>query len=214
MATPERLSGISARAAGLARCRACGTLAKSRGTTRCRACGGIVHVRVPRSLQRTWAFLIAGLMAYVPANLLPIMSTRSYLGNTSDTIMSGVATLIDQGSPGVAAIVFVASVCIPVTKFVVIAGLASSLHFRWAMSGHVRHRLHAITELIGRWSMIDVFVVAVLAALIQLGSIMTIEPGAGINAFALSVVLTMFAALSLDPRLIWDAGPEPLPHVA
>ena len=202
--------GLSARAAGLARCPACGTLQRAADEERrgrhCRACGGRVHVRIPHSLQRTWAFLAVGLMCYVPANLLPIMSTRSYAGNTSDTILSGVLTLASQGSAGIAAIVFFASVCIPLTKFVVIAALALSLHFRWAMSEHVRHRLHALTELIGRWSMIDVFVVAVLAALIQLGAIITISPGPGINAFALSVVFTMLSALSLDARLLWDDG--------
>ena len=165
-----------------------------------------MHVRTPHSLQRTWAFLAVGLMAYVPANLLPIMSTRSYAGNSLDTILSGIITLADQGSPGVAAIIFLASVCIPVAKFAIIAMLASSLHFRWKMSDHRRHRLHTIIELIGRWSMIDVFVVAVLAALIQLGAIIAIDPGPGINAFALSVVFTMFSALSLDARLIWDDG--------
>ena len=202
--------GLSARAAGLARCPACGTLQRAADeegrALHCRACGGRVHVRIPHSLQRTWAFLAVGLMCYVPANLLPIMSTRSYAGNTSDTILSGVLTLASQGSAGIAAIVFFASVCIPLTKFVVIAGLALSLHLRWAMSEHVRHRLHALTELIGRWSMIDVFVVAVLAALIQLGAIITISPGPGINAFALSVVFTMLSALSLDARLLWDDG--------
>jgi len=143
-------------------------------------------------------------MAYIPANLYPIMLTKSFSGNTSDTILSGVVTLAQSGSVFVAIIIFVASVVIPVAKFVIIAGLALSLHFQWAMSEHTRHILHTITEFIGRWSMIDVFVVAVLAALIQLGAILTIEPGAGINAFALSVVFTMFSATSLDPRLIWD----------
>ena len=231
MAAPDRLIGVTAREAGLARCRACGTLqrvaapavaVRARGAndgrarrgasppegTRCRACGARVHARIPRSLQRTWAFLLVGMMAYVPANLLPMMSTRSYEGNTSDTILSGVILLADQGSPGVAAIVFFASVCIPLAKFVVIAAIALSVQRRWPMSEHVRHRLHRVTELIGRWSMIDVFVVAVLAALIQLGSILTIQPGPGINAFALSVVFTMFAALSLDARLIWDVAPS------
>ena len=204
--------GPSARSLGVARCPACGTLSKV-SMPRCRACGARVHVRIPHSLQRTWAFLAVGLMAYVPANLLPIMSTRSYEGNRSDTIMSGVVELAAQGSPGVAAIVFAASICIPMIKFAIIAGLALSLHLSWPMSGHVRHRLHTVTELIGRWSMIDVFVVAVLAALIQLGAIITITPGAGINAFAVSVVFTMLSALSLDARLIWDEGhgSEPSP---
>ena len=202
----------SAREAGLARCPACGTLAEvpaPAAAPRCRACGARVHGRIPYSLQRTWAFLAVGLMAYVPANLLPIMSTRSFEGNRSDTIMSGVAELAAQGSPGVAAIVFFASICIPLVKFVVIAALALGIRHSSRLSEHLRHRLHAVTELIGRWSMIDVFVVAVLAALIRLGAIMTISPGAGINAFAVSVVFTMFAALSLDARLIWDGGRPP-----
>lgn len=133
------------------------------------------------------------------------MLTRSFTGDTSDTILSGIILLVQSGSYVVAFIIFFASICIPVAKFVIITGLALSLHFRWDMSLHTRHQLHRITELIGRWSMIDVFVVAVLAALIQLGAIMTILPGAGINAFALSVVFTMLAASSLDPRLLWDA---------
>jgi paraquat-inducible protein A len=132
------------------------------------------------------------------------MITHSFTGNTSDTILSGIFALTDSGSWGVAIIIFVASICIPVTKFIVIGGLALSLHLRWTMSEHARHRLHTLTELIGRWSMIDVFVVAVLAALIQLGAILTITPGVGINAFAASVVFTMLAAGSLDSRLIWD----------
>jgi len=200
--------GVSARAAGLAACRACGAVQRvgDEAPPRCRRCRGTLHARIPHSLQRTWAFLVVGMMAYVPANLLPIMDTQSFSGNSRDTIMSGVMTLVDQGSPGVATVVFVASICIPVAKFVFIAGIATSLHLRWAMSPHVRHRLHTVTELIGRWSMIDVFVVAVLAALIQLGAILTIAPGPGINAFALSVVFTMFSALSLDARLIWDDG--------
>jgi len=132
------------------------------------------------------------------------MLTRSFSGDRSDTIISGVIALVDSGSFAVAFIIFFASICIPVAKFVIIAGLALSLHFRWDMSLQTCHRLHSITELIGRWSMIDVFVVAVLAALIQLGAILTILPGVGINAFALSVVFTMLAASSLDPRLLWD----------
>jgi len=206
MALPYSVTGRTAKVAGLARCPACGTLGQASPKLHCRGCGGVVHARIPFSLQRTWAFLIVGLMAYVPANTLPIMSSTGYTGATSDTILSGVMTLADQGSPGVAIIIFVASICIPVTKFFIIGGLALSLHLDLPLSGHKRHRLHAVTEFIGRWSMIDVFVVAVLAALIQLGAIITIEPGVGINAFALSVVFTMFSALSLDARLIWDGN--------
>lgn len=156
------------------------------------------------SVQRTWAFLTVGMIAYIPAMLMPVMSTRAYTGNTEDTIMSGVFALIASGSNFVAVVVFVASVCIPVLKFLIIAMLALSLLFNWNLRQHTRHRLHVLTEFIGRWSMIDVFVIAVLAALIQLGAIMTITPGVGISAFAVSVVFTMLAASSLDPRLLWD----------
>lgn len=204
MATADHTLGVTAQQAGLARCDSCGTLHRLPCDDGCHLCGATVLSRKRHSLQRTWAFLLVGLMAYVPANLYPIMLTKSFSGNTSDTIVSGVISLAQSGSVFVAIVVFVASVVIPVGKFVIIAGLALSLHFQWNMSEHTRHLLHTITEVIGRWSMIDVFVVAVLAALIQLGAILTIEPGAGINAFALSVVFTMFSATSLDPRLIWD----------
>lgn len=204
MDSTDNTLGVTALQAGLARCDYCGALHRLREVDSCRLCGAKVYSRKRNSLQRTWAFLLVGLMAYIPANLYPIMLTSSISGNTSDTIFSGIVTLAESGSLFVAIVVFVASVAIPVSKFVIIAGLALSLHFRWDMSEHSRHVLHTITEFIGRWSMIDVFVVAVLAALIQLGAILTIEPGAGINAFALSVVFTMFSATSLDPRLIWD----------
>ncbi len=204
MATADNTLGLTAQQAGLARCRFCGALHRLPAANSCRLCGAHISSRKLSSLQRTWAFLIVGLMAYIPANIYPIMITKSFSGNSSDTIFTGILALAQSGSWFVAIVVFVASVCIPVAKFVIIAGLALSLHFQWAMSEHTRHYLHTITEFIGRWSMIDVFVVAVLAALIQLGAILTIEPGAGINAFALSVVFTMFSATSLDPRLIWD----------
>ncbi len=204
MATADNTLGLTAQQAGLARCQFCGALHRLSEASSCRRCGAQVSSRKNSSLQRTWAFLIVGLMAYIPANIYPIMITKSFSGNSSDTIFSGVIALAQSGSVFVAVVVFVASVCIPVTKFVIIAGLALSLHFQWEMSERTRHVLHTVTEFIGRWSMIDVFVVAVLAALIQLGTILTIEPGAGINAFALSVVFTMFSATSLDPRLIWD----------
>jgi len=204
VAIADNTLGVTAQQAGLARCDYCGALHRLPAAEDCRLCGAYVSGRKRNSLQRTWAFLIVGVMAYIPANLYPIMITKSFSGNTSDTILSGVIALAQSGSMFVAIVVFVASVVIPVAKFVIIVGLALSLHFRWNMSEHTRHVLHTITEFIGRWSMIDVFVVAVLAALIQLGAILTIEPGAGINAFALSVVFTMFSATSLDPRLIWD----------
>ncbi len=205
-------TSVTAREAGLKRCASCGRLQTVDDEKRCAKCGGVVLSRRPKSIQRTWAFLLVGIIAYIPANVTPIMSTTSFMGNTEDTIMSGVFSLIATGSYFVAAVVFVASICIPVVKFLIIAMLALSLQFAWDMSDHMRHRLHGLTEFIGRWSMIDVFVVAVLAALIQLGAILTITPGVGINAFAVSVVFTMLAASSLDPRLLWDTQTSMAPH--
>ena len=195
---------ITAREVGLKSCTSCGALQKINEHTPCARCGAAVHSRHEFSIQRAWAFLFVGLLAYIPANIYPIMITNSFTGDTSDTIMSGVFALVSSESYLVAVIVFVASICIPVSKFVIIAALALSLHFDWDMSEHRRHQLHTLIEFIGRWSMIDVFVVAVLAALIQLGAVLTITPGVGINAFALSVVFTMLSASSLDPRLLWD----------
>lgn len=195
---------VTALEAGLQRCSSCGRLQRIDDERVCQRCGEKITPRRPMSIQRTWGFLFVGIIAYIPANVLPIMNTRSFLGNTEDTIVSGVLSLISTGSYFVAIIVFVASVCIPVLKFVTIASLALCLQFPWDLSEHTQHRLHTLTEFIGRWSMIDVFVVAVLAALIQLGAIITITPGGGINAFAVSVVFTMLAAISLDSRLLWD----------
>lgn len=197
-------NSLSAREAGLKSCTSCGTLLEMHEQVPCRRCGATVFSRRRESLQRVLAFLLVGILAYIPANTFPILLTQSFSGDTSDTILSGVFELINTGSVFVAVIIFIASIMIPIGKFVVIALLVASLYFEWDMSEHTRHRLHKFTEFIGRWSMIDVFVVAVLAALIQLEAILTILPGAGINAFALSVIFTMLSANALDPRLFWD----------
>ncbi len=195
---------VNAQEAGLKACTACGRLQKIHDDADCLRCGAGVSSRRRNSLQRTWAFLIVGFIAYIPANIYPIMFRQSFTGDTSDTILSGVLLLVDSGSYFIAFVIFFASICIPVAKFVIITALAMSIHFKWDLSLHTRHRMHRVTEFIGRWSMVDVFVVAVLAALIQLGAFLTIIPGIGISAFAVSVVFTMLSASSLDPRLLWD----------
>ena len=148
--------------------------------------------------------LFKGIIAYVPGNLYPIMVTDSLSGTSASTIIEGVAALIHHGSYTVAAVVFVASIIVPVAKFAVIAWLALTIHFQWTVSKKRRIEAYEAIEFIGRWSMVDVFVVAALAALIQVGGLMSIAPGIGINAFALSVVFTMLSAMSFDPRQIWD----------
>ena len=195
----------TARQAGLVACRRCGQVDLIEATT-CARCGAHLQSRDTDSLQKVWAWLIAGMIAYIPANIYPILLTRS-LGHTSDsTIIGGVIELIELDSYGVALIVFVASVMIPIGKFIAIMYLAISVQRQSIMNMHQRHRLYDVVEFIGRWSMIDVFVVAILSALVQLDSIATINPGIAAVSFALSVIFTMLAAQSFDPRLIWDAS--------
>lgn len=158
------------------------------------------------SLQRTWAWLIAGIIAYIPANTYPMLLTSTLLDKRESTILGGVVDLVDHGSYGVALIVFAASVLIPIGKFLTIGYLALAVQRQRGMKPHQRQRLLEVIEFIGRWSMIDVFVVAILSALVQLDSVATINPGIAAVSFALSVVFTMISAQSLDPRLIWDGA--------
>ena len=188
---------------GIARCMACGSLTDRPGEP-CAYCGGPTALRKRNSLQRVWAFWLAGVIAYIPGNLYPIMVTESFAGTSASTIMGGVISLIHHHSYGVAFVVFFASVLVPVTKFAIIAWLALTIQFDWPADEHRRVEAYEVIEFIGRWSMIDVFVVAALAALIQVGGLMTISPGIGINAFALSVMFTMLSAMSFDSRRIWD----------
>lgn len=192
---------------GLALCRTCRTLTDTPGEP-CIVCGAPTGLRSDFSLQKVWAFWLAGIIAYIPGNLLPIMITQSTSGESGSTIIGGVVSLIHHGSFSIAAVIFIASIVVPVSKFLIIAWLALSIQRRWKINRHHRHWAHVAVEYIGRWSMIDVFVVAALAALIQISGLLTIVPGPGLDAFAISVILTMLAANSLDPRLIWDTAPE------
>ena len=170
----------------------------------CPRCGAALHSRKPDSLQRTWALLIASLVFYIPANLLPITKT-SYIGGVqSDTIMSGVIYFAHTGAWHIALIIFVASVMVPVVKIIILIYLLVSVQRASSHRMVDRTRLYRITHSIGRWSMVDIFVVAVLVALVQLGPIAGIEAGPGAIYFGGVVVFTMFAAEAFDPRLIWD----------
>ena len=161
-------------------------------------------MRKPQSLERTWAFLIAAALCYLPANLLPIMRVTSLGRAQADTILSGVAYLLLHGMWPLALVVFVASVFVPLLKIVILFGLLVSVHrsSRWRPVD--RTRLYRITETIGRWSMVDVFVVTILVALVRLGNLATVEAQTGAVFFGAVVVLTMLAAESFDSRLIWD----------
>lgn len=197
---------LTAHAAGLRGCRTCGRANAAIATT-CQRCGAPLD-HVP-ALQMVWAWLIAGMVVYVPANVYPMLRTQT-MGRTQDnTILGGVVDLVQSGFWLVAFIVFFASIVIPVSKFVVIAYLALAVHWRWPMRGHARQRLYEVVEFIGRWSMIDVFVVAILSALVQFNIAATVAPGIAAVSFALSVAFTMLAAQAFDPRLIWRAAESP-----
>ena len=172
---------------------------------RCKRCHGPIESRDTQSLQKVWAWLIAGIIAFIPANIYPMLITNTLVEHSESTIIGGVIQLVEHHSYGIAAIVFVASIMIPIGKFFAIAYLAISVQRKHILRQHQRHKLYDVVEFIGRWSMIDVFVVAILSALVQLNAVATINPGVAAMSFALSVVCTMLSALAFDPRLIWDA---------
>lgn len=194
----------TARAAGLVACRRCGQV-HNQDQSECLRCHGRLQSRDDKSLQKVWAWLLAGIIAYIPANIYPMLRTKTLTSESEATIVGGVIELIDHHNYGIAAIVFIASVVIPVGKFIAVAYLAYSVRRPSQDSQHQRLHLYEVVEFIGRWSMIDVFVVAILSALVQLDAVATINPGIAAVSFALSVVFTMIAAQSFDPRLIWDS---------
>ena len=198
---------LTARRAGLVGCRTCARVNPG-GARICSRCGTHLESRDRTSLQRVWAWWIAGLLAYIPANAYPMLLTTSFGHTSENTIVGGAIELAHHGDYGVALIVFVASVMIPVGKFVAIAYLALSLNRRSALDGHSRQHLFEVVEFIGRWSMIDVFVVAILSSLVHFGFAASINPGIAAVTFALSVAFTMLSAQSFDPRLIWDAAED------
>jgi paraquat-inducible protein A len=198
----NEISPSTGRAAGVQGCTTCTAVAHI-DAVHCEGCGAHLHGEWAHSIQKTWAWLITSVILYVPANTLPIMYTR-FLGNeTPNTILGGVVTLWHHGSYPIAAIIFIASVFVPIGKIIILAWLCISVQLKSSLALRHKTLLYRATELVGRWSMVDVFVVGILAALIQLGNIMTILPGPAALAFAAMVVTTMLAAISFDTRLIW-----------
>ncbi len=200
---------ITAAKAGMTNCHACGLLHRASPNVHdmtCNRCGSKLHFRKPNSLNRTWALLIAAYVLIIPANLLPVMETGSLFGSENDTIMSGVIYLWTSGSQSLSIILFFASILIPVAKLLSLTYLLISVQRNSSWSPIKRTRIYRVLEAVGRWSMIDVYVAAMLTALVQFGSLMSIHAGGGAIAFGAVVVITIFAAESFDPRLIWDAA--------
>lgn len=200
---------VTGMAAGLQRCEGCSLLSRpahGEREGRCPRCGTHLEYRKARSLERTWALLIAAAICYLPANLLPVLTTTTARGVESDTILEGVVLLWSPTGWPLSLIVLFASIMIPSAKILTLAYLLVTVQRRSIASGAQRVRLYRTVELVGRWSMVDVFVDAFTAALVQLQPLMEVEPGPGLFFFAAVVVLTMLAVESFDPRLIWDSS--------
>lgn len=201
---------ISARHQGLTTCHNCQLLVRlsaspGNAEASCPRCGTGLHFRKPNSLSRTWALLIAAAVLYIPANALPISRVTALGSVESDTIISGVIYFIQSGEWPIALVIFVASVFVPMLKLVALTYLLISVQTRSRWRPRDRTQLYRIVEAVGRWSMVDIYVITIMAALVNVGALASFEAGPAAVFFAGVVVLTMFAALSFDPRLIWDA---------
>ena len=193
--------------AGILICTECHELNKQEADSEeqlCTRCGALIHARRPNSLTRTWALLITAAILYIPANLLPIMTVSSLGQGDPSTIMSGVIQLVQHGMFPIAAVVFIASILVPTFKLVGIGLLLFSVQRHQPLSAQQRIVMYRFIEFIGRWSMLDIFVIAILVALVNFGRLASIEANLGAAAFASVVILTMFAAVTFDPRLMWD----------
>ena len=197
----------TARELGILPCSDCGLLCRAAGSSEplaCPRCGSTLHARRPNSVVRTWAFLLAAAILYVPANVLTVMRTDSLFGSEDHTILGGVVELWNDGSWDLAVIVFIASIVVPILKMLALAVLALSVQRRSRWRRHERARLYRMLDAVGHWSMLDVYVVALLVGLVRFGGVAEVLPGPGIAAFGIVVVLTLLSSMSLDPRLIWD----------
>ncbi len=197
---------VMGRTLGLLVCSHCRATVRGAGASRvrCPRCGAVVHERKPHSLATTTALVVSAALLYLPANLLPVMQMHTLFSDENDTIMSGVLSLIEEGSWPLALLVFVASIVVPLLKILAMSWLLWSV--AWRSAGHPlqRSKLFRLVEFIGRWSMLDVYAIALLVALVQIRSLATVHASFGALAFCSVVVLTMLAAQSFDERLLWD----------
>ena len=180
----------------------------SRNTDRCPDCGSRCHLRKPYSLQNTIAWLITSILLYIPANTVPVMTTYHFGEPSHNTILSGVIYLWEKGSYLISTVIFLASIVVPLGKIITLSYLCISVYRKDVTALKAKTRAYEITELLGKWSMIDVFVVLTLVTLVQLGHTIAIQSNVGILAFAGVVICTMLAAKSFDPRLLWDLQPD------
>ena len=196
---------VTARQASLVACPTCGRLSRLHTRIRCPRCGATLHSRKPESRERTWALLLTAIILYIPANMLPVMRVVSLGRVQADTILGGIIYFVETGSWLLALIIFIASVVVPIVKISILTFLLVSEHYGSLWRPEQRARLYRLTELVGRWSMVDIFVVTLMVAMVELGNLASIAPGPGAVAFAMMVIATMLAANVFDPRLVWDS---------
>ena len=195
-------------------CHVCDRVNYAQDGGRCTRCQTVLHLRLPNSITNTWALLIASAALYIPANVFPVLTTIRLGRSTPSTILGGAEELLDAGMWPLALLVFVASIMVPMLKLLSLTFMLVTTHRRSAWRLHDRTRLFRLVDFIGRWSMIDVFMLSTLVGLVQAGVIASIEPGTGAICFGSVVVLTMLAAACFDPRLMWDAaGAGALDHL-
>ena len=215
-----RYGAVTARSAGLYACHACGLLSQRPDVGQdlpadlatasaaievdCPRCGEPLHLRKPGSIARTWAYIVTALILYIPANVFPITDTRTLFDDQQDTIFSGVIYLWKAGSWPLALLVFFASITVPLAKLIVLIGLVISVQRGVLRKPRQRTMLYRIVEFIGRWSMLDIFAVSILTALVQLKSLAEVTAGPAVLAFGAVCVMTILASHAFDPRLIWD----------
>ncbi len=197
------LPAVTAASRNLATCHLCCKLAAA-NSHHCPRCGAALHLRKRDSTQRTLALLLTSCILYIPANLYPIMITEQLGTAEGSTILGGVILLIHHGAIPVALVIFLFSVMVPVGKLMAMFYLVWTVKRHSPVSARQRTTMYQITEFVGKWSMVDVFVVAILVALVHLGGLLSIRPGIAALCFAGVVIVTMLAAESFDPRLIWD----------
>ncbi|MGJ0486087.1 MAG: paraquat-inducible protein A [Methylomicrobium sp.] len=190
---------------GLIRCHDCGALTKCGTASRpCPVCGNPLHARIPNSLQHTMAYLLCGYALYVPANIFPIMTVTQFGVGEPHTILGGIQALIESDMLPIATLVFIASIIVPMLKLFGLTLLWLCVFYRWQVNARRWTQVYRIIAFVGRWSMLDIFMISILISLVDLGGVASVLAGPAATAFASVVVITLFAAKSFDPRLIWD----------
>lgn len=190
---------------GLIRCHDCGALTKRGAASRsCPVCGSPLHARIPNSLRRTLAFLLCGYALYVPANMFPIMTVTRFGTGEPHTILGGILALIKSDMLPIAVLVFIASIAVPLLKLFGLTLLWLCVFYRWQVNARRWTLMYRMIAFVGRWSMLDIFMISILISLVDLGGVASVLAGPAATAFASVVVITLFAAKSFDPRLIWD----------